>query len=83
MGQKKHEIFFSGDINNLVLVFQIDVVDCRAKVAVWFEFFSEIDEEVVTAGTFNDWILDESDFLGEAESGFVVVFNEVVVVFYL
>jgi hypothetical protein len=54
----------------------------RLKVAVGFELFGETDDKIMATCTLNDLLLDEPDFLWETKRGFVVVLNQVIIVFF-
>jgi hypothetical protein len=82
LGEKENKILLDGDIKDFVLFSEIDIVDCRLKVAVGLELLCETDDEVMATCTFDDLFLDESDLLGQTESSLVVVFDQMVVVFY-
>jgi hypothetical protein len=54
----------------------------RLEVAVGFEFFGETDDKIMTTSALDDLLLDEPDFLWKTKRGFIVVLDQVIIVFF-
>lgn len=82
MSEEKDKILGSGDVDNLLVCPEVDIMNSRLKVAIRFEFFGKTDDKVVATCAVDEFLLDESDFLGQTEGGLIVVLDEMVVIFW-
>ena len=82
MCEKKYTILRGGNIENFVCFLEVNIMNCRLKVAVGFKFFGETDDKIMATCALDELLLDEPDFLWKTESGLVIILNQVVIVFF-
>ncbi len=82
MSEKKDKILGSGYVDNFFVCPEIDVMNSRLKVAIRLEFFGKADDKIMATCAVDEFLLDESDFLGQTEGGLIVVLNKMVVIFW-